>query len=691
MSIIATIGKKSPGKDARLSDRQPGLWATFTLLALRRPYITNTRKPAAADGCGGQKETSMCSLPENTNSLNSILVEPDSFFPHCLAKYPNYPPQGYHSRSAWKKLGRTVQPEAVPAIVYRGTPIKVRGVLPWYIILEDLGNDCFLIAQDSYQVFAFDQTEANVKKAAKQGAIESREPCFARRAKQGCSYRAKRRVPTGVFLSVPRNLVIPESHQDVENEIFYYCHSILQGTYCRKHDLDGSTRINRQLMQDILGSPRLETKARRWLLENRIISTDHVYSKGNFSKSYWLSPKYAKEIVRWEVTKPRLAAQIRLHRLQRPARESQQVKGNFIFDRLVHWSGRLSIDLDACTAFVADDPNRASHLSTAGLIGTDQADYTLDEYGRFHAPHTRLFTPLRQFLSMDGQCLMTRDIRNSQIVFFAKLLKESINTRILQGTKATNGEISLCYTLKGEYIQENHPYGEISLCCLTKEGGIQGNKPKNGEISLCCLTKDKNTERFIDLTEKGIIYDHLLKKAKKAIPDYLQRKKDRDEKKMIWQERFKEWLVEQPIPNTADEWKAARKRFHRLVPLKSIQVQGRDFTRDDFKRALFADVFYGRMQVLTPLTKLFAAEFFQVYQFILAEKKPGYEELARTMQRAEAEFMLGTVCKRLFEYHPDVPVVTVHDSISTTPEHVALVERVVLEEFTRIGINPTLK
>ena len=86
------------------------------------------------------------------------------------------------------------------------------------------------------------------------------------------------------------------------------------------------------------------------------------------------------------------------------------------------------------------------HLFTAGLIGTDQADYTLDELGRFHAPHTRLFTPLRQFLLLDGQRLVTRDIRNSQIVFFAKLLKESINRRILQGKQSTSGEISLCCT-----------------------------------------------------------------------------------------------------------------------------------------------------------------------------------------------------------------------------------------------------
>ena len=592
----------------------------------------------------------MNSISNHTDSRNSIVVTPTSI---SLSKYHRCPPHGYYSRTSWKKQGRAVRQDAIPSIVYWGKPIKVRRTLPWYVVLEDLGNDYFLIAQESYEVFSVDQTEPIIKKAARRQAASSQAegPCSVLRTEQGCSYRAKRRTPTGVFLSVPKELVIPESHKDVENEIFYYCHTILQGTYCRKHDLDGSTRINRQLMRQILGTPRLENKARQWLLENRIISTDHIYSQGNFSKSYWLSPKYAKEIVRWEVTKPRLAAQIKLHRSQRPAREVMQVKGDFIFDRLVHWAGKLTIDLDGCSFHVADDPNRASHLFTATLIGTDQADYTFDEYGRFHAPHTRLFTPLRQFLLINGQPLITKDIRNSQIVFFAKLLKESIYKTLLQGKQPNNGEISLC----------------------------------------CTLSNIEEVERFTDLTEKGIIYDHLLAKAKKTIPDYLQRKKDRDEKKMIWQERFKEWLVDQPISHNADEWKALRKKFHRIVPLKSIQVQGREFTRDDFKRALFADVFYGRPQVTTPLSRLFMEEFPEVYRFVLAEKQHGYEELARKMQRAEAEFMLGTVCKRLFDYHPDVPVVTIHDSISTIPEHVALVERVILGEFTRIGINPTLK
>jgi hypothetical protein len=61
------------------------------------------------------------------------------------------------------------------------------------------------------------------------------------------------------------------------------------------------------------------------------------------------------------------------------------------------------------------------------------------------------------------------------------------------------------------------------------------------------------------------------------------------------------------------------------------------------------------------------------------------------MQREEAKFMLHTVCRRLFTYHKEVPVFTIHDSIMTTEEHVPLVRRIISEEFHRLGLHPTLK
>ncbi len=109
------------------------------------------------------------------------------------------------------------------------------------------------------------------------------------------------------------------------------------------------------------------------------------------------------------------------------------------------------------------------------------------------------------------------------------------------------------------------------------------------------------------------------------------------------------------------------------------------------KRLFFADVFYGRVQVDTPLTRLFARNFPSVYYIILQCKSERYQDLARMMQKEEAKFMLHTVCRRLLTYHSEVPIFTIHDSIMTTEEHVPLVRRIISQELQWIGLRPTLK
>jgi hypothetical protein len=106
---------------------------------------------------------------------------------------------------------------------------------------------------------------------------------------------------------------------------------------------------------------------------------------------------------------------------------------------------------------------------------------------------------------------------------------------------------------------------------------------------------------------------------------------------------------------------------------------------------LFSDVFYGRTRAVTPLTDLFRTEFPTVFDFICEQKSSGYQELARNMQRAEANLMIDTVCLRLMKHHPEIPVVTIHDSILTTAEHLPTVKRIITEEFARMGLKPTLK
>ena len=60
------------------------------------------------------------------------------------------------------------------------------------------------------------------------------------------------------------------------------------------------------------------------------------------------------------------------------------------------------------------------------------------------------------------------------------------------------------------------------------------------------------------------------------------------------------------------------------------------------------------------------------------------------MQMRESKFVLDTVCEHLRKHHPDTPIITVHDSIMTTPAHVSTVLRVLNKHFEQIGFVPSL-
>ena len=162
-------------------------------------------------------------------------------------------------------------------------------------------------------------------------------------------------------------------------------------------------------------------------------------------------------------------------------------------------------------------------------------------------------------------------------------------------------------------------------------------------------------------------------------------------KQGIWKRRYRAFCCDHPV-KTADEARQRRQNYARSHRLKDITIEPiTELTRDHLKRLFFAEVFYGRVQVDTPLTRLFARNFPSVYYIILQCKSERYQDLARMMQKEEAKFMLHTVCRRLLTYHSEVPIFTIHDSIMTVEEHVPLVKRIISEEFQRIGLHPTLK
>jgi hypothetical protein len=77
--------------------------------------------------------------------------------------------------------------------------------------------------------------------------------------------------------------------------------------------------------------------------------------------------------------------------------------------------------------------------------------------------------------------------------------------------------------------------------------------------------------------------------------------------------------------------------------------------------------------------------------FLYRIKMREYERLAHLLQGHESNFFISTVCPRIRRERPDLPLYTIHDSLLTTPVHVGYVRGVVMDEFRKMGLEPSLK
>ncbi|MGO9599249.1 MAG: hypothetical protein ACLP7Q_14775 [Isosphaeraceae bacterium] len=116
--------------------------------------------------------------------------------------------------------------------------------------------------------------------------------------------------------------------------------------------------------------------------------------------------------------------------------------------------------------------------------------------------------------------------------------------------------------------------------------------------------------------------------------------------------------------------------------------------RSRFKGRVFKYVMFGRPERCRHSNewKRFEKAFPQIAKLITEVKREyGYKIVAHLLQRVESSLMINRICRRLMEGHPEIPALTIHDSILTTRKHVKLVRKIIQEEFLRIGLRPTLQ
>lgn len=112
--------------------------------------------------------------------------------------------------------------------------------------------------------------------------------------------------------------------------------------------------------------------------------------------------------------------------------------------------------------------------------------------------------------------------------------------------------------------------------------------------------------------------------------------------------------------------------------------------RESVKNSLLIEM-YGDGSDPSSVMKRFEKTYPSVFGVMSALKEDNHRRLSWILQNQEARLFIGRICGRLMLESPEVPVITVHDSIMTTPSHFETVNAVALEEFAKFGLRPTFE
>jgi len=113
--------------------------------------------------------------------------------------------------------------------------------------------------------------------------------------------------------------------------------------------------------------------------------------------------------------------------------------------------------------------------------------------------------------------------------------------------------------------------------------------------------------------------------------------------------------------------------------------------RDSFKRLFFSQVFFGKIKTTGRVRELFARDFPNVYMAINDLKRKDFRQLAYLLQAHESKIMIDIICRKILDERPGTFIATIHDSIMTTSDKADEVRAIMMREFHRFGLNPMIR
>lgn len=453
--------------------------------------------------------------------------------------------------------------------------------------------------------------------------------------------------PTHVYVpaTFDPKVHLPDNLQRYGDCARYFLHRIIWGRVQRRLTLDEFVPIKFDYLRGVIPD-RVIKPLKEALLHSAVVECDNHYIDGEKSLGYRLrSPHVTARIVLTCLNDGVTAEKVRANRQA----EFKRVRLDVHKYLRGHYR-RLEIDLPLALDLLKGDPNYEVNKIPPQQIAAKEWSFSVCRYGRVHTDLTRCPREVRPALRMGGEPLVGIDVANSQPLFLALLL---INYRRC-------GNKTFAYVTFPE--KRSNPYDQIDeiisrtiLNYSTKEEN-KITPPHHASITtrMTCGKEKKTLEvEALATTVNGAnrveLYQQFLK------PDEVCFVRLCEQGRLY--EDFMDRL-EMPVRN--------------------------------WVKKLFFEMIYGDNRFQSPLKADFTEVFPNVAEVVRVHKRKDHGFLPRLMQNIEANFVINTVCRRLMNELPDVPVLTLHDCLLTTKQCADLVVQVMREEFHRLGLVPSL-
>ena len=438
--------------------------------------------------------------------------------------------------------------------------------------------------------------------------------------------------------------ILPNDLKDHCDSARWILHRIVWGKMMKKASEDGFVSLKYDYLTEII--PR---KVLRPLLDVLIkdgaIECDNHFIRGYKSFGYRLSERYFKDqIVRVELCNKQTAEKIKVNRRA----EYKKVRLD-VHCHLRNQLKKLTIDLPYALSLIKGHHEFEMVKIPAMQIAERDFDFKVCRYGRIHTDVTRCHSKMRNAMLLNGEPLVSVDIKNSQPLFLGLLI---INYR-----KHGNKLLS-CVSFKhcvNPYKGIDHIITKTITPFSSNINNTTSSHLSSRSITTVNIEEDKTQRQNIQqVTDNSICPRQQLIINKVLAPD------EAHFITLCEQGRLYENLME-----------------HAEIPVRTWA-----------KEVLF-EIMYGQNRTRSKNKTSFNEMFPSVAKVVRTLKRKDYCFLSRLLQNIESNFVINTVCRRLMSEHSEIPLITIHDSILTTPAHAETVQDIFMQEFQCLGLNPS--